>query len=267
MAHFSGRGFRIHFVEQGDGPAVVFAHGFVMDHTMYAAQFEELPSTYRCIAWDMRGHGRSECPPPPWSMQDLVVDLIAFIEDAKAAPCHLVGMSIGGMIALRVAIQREDLLRSLVLIDTSAEVEDPETLARYREFRSAMEAEDGIPEQLGRDTIGLFYAPSFMEREPEAVEIHIDRETKLPATAAVEGMRVLIDRDTVVDRLGEIRVPTLVIHGELDAAILMERAEQMAAGIPGAELIRVPDAGHTTPLEAPDVVNQALAGFFSRVKR
>ncbi len=267
MAHFNGRDFRIHYVEEGDGPSVVFSHGFVMDHTMFAAQFEDLPETYRCIAWDMRGHGRSECPDGPWSMQDLVVDLIAFIEGTNAAPCHLVGMSIGGMIALRVAIQREDLVRSLTLIDTSAAVEDAATLTQYREFLALMEDADGIPESLARDTIGMFYAPQFLEQQSDAVEIHIDRETKLPGTAAIECMRILIDRDSALERLGEIRVPTLVIHGELDGAIAMGSAEEVVGGIPGAELIRVPEAGHTTPLEAPDVVNQALAGFFSRVKR
>ena len=267
MAHYDGRGFRIHYVEEGRGPCVVFAHGFVMDHTMFAPQFEELPDKYRCIAWDMRGHGRSDCPDGPWSMQDLVVDLITFIESRNAAPCHLAGMSIGGMVALRAAIQREDLVRSLVLIDTAADAEDAETLARYREFQAAMEEADGIPEQLARDTIGLFYAPAFIEQQTDVIELHLDREEKMPGTAAIEGMRCLIDRDSVADRLGEIRVPTLVIHGELDAAIDVARAEQLAEGIPGADLVRVPDAGHTTPLEAPDVVNQALAGFFARVKR
>ena len=102
MPHVQRTRFKIHYVEEGKGPAVVFAHGFCMDHTMYVSQFEELPDTYRCLAWDMRGHGRSECPPGPWTMQDIVVDLISFIEDTNAAPCHLVGMSLGGMIALRV---------------------------------------------------------------------------------------------------------------------------------------------------------------------
>jgi pimeloyl-ACP methyl ester carboxylesterase len=267
MPTYSGRGFKIHYVEEGKGPTVVFAHGFAMDHTMYLAQFEELPDAYRCLAWDMRGHKGSECPPGPWTMQDLVVDLIAFIEDTNAAPCHLVGMSIGGMIGVRLAIQREDLVRSLVLIDTTADSEPPEVAEVYRGFRETIASNDGMPEELARGTLGIFYGQAFMQAHPEALEIHVDRELKMPTTALVEGIDVIVDRDSVVDRLGEIRVPTLVIHGEVDQAIPMEKAEQLAEGIPGAELIRVPDAGHSTPLESPDVVNQALAGFFARVKR
>lgn len=267
MATFSERGFKIHYVEEGKGPAVVFAHGFCMDHTMYAAQFEDLPDAYRCLAWDMRGHGRSDCPPGPWTMQDLVVDLIAFIEHTNAAPCHLVGMSWGGMLALRVAMQREDLVRSIVLVDTTADVYADDQIPVYRGFQEQIVSNDGIPDELAEGTLAIFYGPRFMEQNPEALKIHVNRQKDMQATALVQGLEVLIDRDRLVDRLGEIRVPTLVIHGELDQAIPIAEAEQLADGIPGAELLRVPDAGHTTPLETPDVVNEALAGFFSRVKR
>ncbi len=267
MPTYSGRGFKIHYVEEGNGPSVVFAHGFCMDHTMYLSQFEDLPDSYRCLAWDMRGHKGSECPPGPWSMQDLVVDLIGFIEDTNAAPCHLVGMSIGGMIAVRLAIQREDLVRSLVLIDTSADSEPDDVAEVYRGFQQTIADNDGITDELARGTLPIFYGPMFMDEHPDVLAIHVDREMKMPATALVEGLNALLGRETVVDRLGAIRVPTLVIHGEVDQAIPIDKAVELADGIPGAELIRVPDAGHTTPLEAPDVVNEALAGFFARVKR
>ncbi len=267
MPRYDGRGFKINYIEQGKGPVVVFAHGFCMDHTMYAAQFEDLPETYRCIAWDMRGHGRSECPPGPWTMQDLVVDLISFIEGMNAAPCHLIGMSWGGMIAVRVAIQREDLVRSLVLVDTSADQEPPEVAEVYRGFQQQIVENDGMPDDLATGTLPIFYGPTFSEANPDTLKYHVEREQDMPTTALVQGLEALLGRDSVVDRLGEIRVPTLVIHGEADAAIPIARGEQLADGIPGAELIRVPDAGHSTPLETPDVVNEALAGFFARVKR
>jgi pimeloyl-ACP methyl ester carboxylesterase len=267
MATFNERGFKIHYVEEGKGPAVVFAHGFCMDHTMYAAQFEDLPDAYRCVAWDMRGHGRSECPPGPWTMQDLVVDLVAFIEGVNARPCHLVGMSIGGMIAVRLAMQREDLVRSLVLIDTSADAEPPEVAEVYRGFQETIVENDGLPEELARGTLPIFYGPKFSQEHPEVLDIHVDRELDMPTTALVQGLDALLGRDRVVERLGEIRVPALVIHGEADQAIPIARAEELASGVPGAELIRVPDAGHTTPIETPDIVNESLAGFFARVKR
>jgi pimeloyl-ACP methyl ester carboxylesterase len=267
MAEFKGRGFKIHYIEEGEGPSVVFAHGFVMDRDMFVPQFEELPGRNRCVAWDMRGHGKSDCPPGPWTVQDTVVDLIAFIEDVNAAPCHLVGMSWGGWLALRVAIQREDLVRSVVLIDTSADAESPERAEMFRGFQATVRDHDGVSEELARSTLPLLYAQSYIDNQPDAISYHVDRVTKMKTEAVVEGLRAIIERDDVTDRLGEIRVPVLVIHGEQDASISLERGEAMAKGIGGAEMVKIPGAGHTTPLEAPDVVNEALGGFFSRVKR
>lgn len=263
MADFKGRGFKIHYVEQGDGPAVVFVHGLVMDHTMYEAQFEELPDRYRCIALDLRGHGHSDTPPGPWSMQDSVDDVVAFIEDVGAAPCHLVGMSWGGMIAVRVAIRRPELVRSLVLIDTSAGSEDPQQGELRRTFFMEPIAAHGMTDELVAASIPILFGEKYQADGP-AMAVYADRVKSMKREAIVEGLRAVLERDSVLDRLGQIRVPTLVIHGEQDASIAMSEAEAIANGIPGAELLRIPDSGHSAPLEAPDAVNEALATFFAR---
>jgi len=254
------RGHKIHYVEEGKGVPVVFAHGFVMDHTMFAAQFEDLPDTYRCIAWDMRGHGHSECPSGPWSIADIVGDLAEFIE-AMGPPCHLVGMSLGGMAAVRVALDHASSVRSLVMIDSSADGLDPALIDAYRGFQSTVER-DGITEELVRETVPLFYGATYIDAHPDAIAYHVQRVKDMKPEAVIEGLRVVIERGSVVDRLGEIKVPTLVIHGEHDAAIPISAGEQTAAGISGAKLVRVPVAGHTTPIETPDAVNEALTGFF-----
>jgi pimeloyl-ACP methyl ester carboxylesterase len=257
----------MHFVEEGRGPAVVFVHEMGFDHTMYAAQFEDLPDRYRCIGLDLRGHGRSDLPAPPWSMQDVVVDLIAFLEGTNARPAHLVGTSWGGMLALRTAIQREDLVRSLVLIGTSPMAEDPRWVQLYRGYERDVESKDGVSEELARQTVPIFYGEPFITSQSAAVEIHVDRLRKMPATAIVESLRMVNDREEMLGRLGDVRVPTLVIHGELDAAVAISHAEALAGGVPGAELVRVPDCGHIPSLEAPDIVNEAIAGFLARAKR
>jgi pimeloyl-ACP methyl ester carboxylesterase len=263
VPEFKGRGFKIHYVEQGTGPAVVFVHGLVMDHTMYVAQFEDLPDTYRCIALDLRGHGRSDCPDGPWSMQDSVDDVIAFIEGVNAAPCHLAGMSWGGMIAVRIGVQRPDLVRSLVLIDTSAGAEDPEQASARRTFFMEPIAAHGMTDDLIAASIPILFGERYRGVE-QAMSVYADRVRSMNRDGIVEGLRAVIERDSVLDRLGEIRVPTLVIHGEEDTATPMSGAEAIVNGIAGAELVRIPDAGHSTPLEAPDAVNVALAEFFAR---
>lgn len=264
MRDYTGRGFRIHYVQEGSGDPVVFAHGFVMDHTMFAPQFEDLPDRYRCVAWDMRGHGLSGHPDGPWTLDEIVNDLIAFIRAVEAAPCHLAGMSIGGMLALRVALREPALVRSLVLIDTSADREEEANVPQYRGFMDAIDRE-GLTDELAVGTLPLFYGEKYRTAEPDATAIHVARAIQMPRVALVEGIRSLVERDSVVDRLAEIRVPTIVVHGEQDAAIGMHQAERIASGIAGAELVRVPEAGHTTPLEASDLVNQTLARFLERV--
>lgn len=267
MAHFDGRGFRLHFVEEGEGKSVVFVHEMVMDHTVFAAQFEDLPDKFRCLAYDLRGHGRSEVTGVAWTMQDLVADLVAFIEGTRCAPAHLVGLGVGGMTALRAAVQREDLVRSLVLINTNADAEEDEWAQMYRGFRRTILDDDGISAELARQTVPLFFSTTYAEAHPETIEVHVDRLTKMKAGPVVAALDAVLGRESILDRLDDVRVPTLVIHGEQDQAVPISKAEAVASGIRGAELVKIPDAGHTSVLEAPDIVNQALDGFFGRVKR
>jgi pimeloyl-ACP methyl ester carboxylesterase len=263
VPEFKGRGFKIHYVEQGDGPPIVFVHGIVFDHTMYEAQFEDLPDRYRCIALDLRGHGHSEAPRGPWTMQDCVDDVIAFIEGVDATPCHLVGLSWGGMIGVRIAVQRPELLRSVVLLDTSAGAERPDLAELERGFISMIQAQ-GMSDDVIGSSVPVMFGQRYVNEHEDGITVYYDRLRTMDPNAVVDALGAIIERDSVLDRLGEIKMPVLVIHGEQDAAIPIAEAEAIAAGIAGAELVRVPDAGHMTPLEAPDAVNVALAEFLAR---
>jgi len=260
---FKARGFKMHYVEQGDGHAIVFLHGLVFDHTMFEAQFEDLPDKYRCLAVDLRGHGRSETPDGPWTMQDCVDDVVAFIEGVHAAPCHLVGLSWGGMIAVRIAVQRPELVSSLVLMDTSAGPERPDWAEVERGYVSALE-EQGMTDEVIASSVPIMFGDRYQSEQPDGVAVYYDRLRTMDVNGAIEALNAIIGRDSVLDRLGQITLPTLVVHGENDAAIPMSEAEAIAGGITGAELVRIPDSGHMTPLEAPDAVNVALAEFFAR---
>lgn len=261
MPDVKANDLKIHYVEEGSGEAVVFVHGIVMDHTMYAAQFEELPDQFRCIALDLRGHGRTECPPGPWSLQDSVDDVIAFVEAVEAAPCHLVGMSWGGMIGAHIAVQRPELLRSLVLIDTSVDAEGPDPLAMEQGFKDWVE-QDGLADDVVAAGMPVLFGERYRSDET-AMAAYSDRVKSMKPEAVIEALRAVMERDSVVDRLGSLRIPVLVIHGEDDAAQPMAEAEKTAGVIPGARLVRLPGVGHTPPLEAPDEVNAALADFLT----
>ena len=154
------------------------------------------------------------------------------------------------------------------MVNSTADAEDPDVAAVYLGLQEQIDREDGVSDELARSVLPIFFGPKFLEEGTEQVELHVDRMMRYPTTMGVEGLRALITRDSVVDQLPNLRVPSLVIHGELDAAFpISTNADVFVAKAPGAELVRIPDAGHSTPYETPDVVNEALAGFFARVTR
>jgi len=262
--NFHGHRLKMHYVEQGEGTPIVFLHGLSMDHTTFVAQFEELPETHRCIALDLRGHGHSEFVVGTWTINDLVLDAIEFIEGIGVAPCHFVGHSLGGIIGLHIALDREEILRSLVLIDSSADAPSPQAVEG---LTATMEAADqyGITDAIVEGMGSLAFGAAYREANPDGIASHADRLRHMERDAFVESLRAYIHTDSVLDRLSQVRVPTLVIHGEADAVQPMAEAEKIVSGIAGAELVRIPEAGHTPPIESPDVVNDALARFFARL--
>src|SRR5689334_24039543 len=125
----------------GDGAVVVFSHGLLMNHTMFAPQVEALRDGYRCITWDERGHGDAEHD-EPWSYWDSADDVLALLDHLGIEQAVLAGMSQGGFLSMRAALRAPERVRALVLIDTQAGVEDPAVVPLYRGMTDAW-AEDG----------------------------------------------------------------------------------------------------------------------------
>jgi pimeloyl-ACP methyl ester carboxylesterase len=123
----------IHYEEQGTGPeTIVFAHGLLMSGRLFANQVNALKDRYRCITFDFRGQGQSGVTASGYDMETLSEDAAALIEALRCAPCHFMGLSMGGFVGMRLAIRRPELLKSLVLLETSADPEAQENIGRYR---------------------------------------------------------------------------------------------------------------------------------------
>jgi 3-oxoadipate enol-lactonase len=115
-------GVPIHYQARGEGAeTIVFAHGLLWSEQIFENQIEVLQRRYRCISFDFRGQGQTAVTLSGYDMETLSADTIALIEALGAAPCHFVGLSMGGMVGLRIAIRRPELLKSLVLFATSAD--------------------------------------------------------------------------------------------------------------------------------------------------
>lgn len=260
-------GANLHVLVEGEGPeTIVFAHGLLMTHRMWDAQVEALASRYRCVRFDFRGQGFSELTGGGYDMDTLAADTAALIEELAAAPCHFVGLSMGGFVGLRLGFRDPERLRSLVLMDTSA---DPEPLGPRLKYglMAATLRWVGYGPVIGAAEMALF-GRTFL-RDPARAGRRAEWRARITAqdrTGLARAAKGVFSRDGVADRLGDIRVPTLVVVGEEDTATPPFRAERIAAGIPNARLERVPAAGHSPPIENPDAVNALLREFWDRLR-
>jgi pimeloyl-ACP methyl ester carboxylesterase len=239
------------------GETIAFSHGLLWGTELFAPQVASLRDRYRCIAWDHRGQGRSAADYRHTIGMELVwQDAVAVVERLGGGPVHLAGLSMGGFVAMRLAARRPDLVRSLILLETSADPEPVENIKRYRLLTAVTRA-------LGARIVAGRVAPIMLGRsilDDKARRDDVKKFTALMTRRrdiwrAVNGV---IDRAGVHDELGRIRAPTLVIVGDEDVATPPPKAERIASAIAGARLVRIPRAGHSSPVEEPAAVTDAL---------
>ena len=242
----------------GDVPAVLL-HGFPLDATMWEAQAQALGDAgYRVIAPDLPGFGRSRSD-APFTMDSQADAVHALLDSIGALPCVLVALSMGGYIALAYAKKYPADLRGLVLVDTKAEADTAEGKAGrqkmidlVRKEGSKAVADQMMPKMLAKDAAA--------QRPQQAQALRRIMEACPPKTIenALAAMR---DRPDRTGELATIKVPTLVIVGESDQITPPDVAETMAKKIPGAQLVKIRGAGHMSPMEQPEQVNQAIQVF------
>lgn len=250
----------------GAGPPVLLSHGLLWSTGLFRPQVERLRGRYRCVAWDHRGQGRSAVPPGrAVSIERCTDDAVALIDRLGLAPCHFVGLSMGGFVGLRLAVRRPELLRSLVLLDTSADAEPGENLPRYRRLSLVARwlgvwavAPRVMPILFGRTA--LSDPTRAAERAAWLAAIKTNRRSIHKAVTGV------LERAAVpAEDLARVRTPTLVAVGDEDVATPPARSERLRAAIPGARLERIPGAGHSSTVENPAHVNRLLENFLAEV--
>jgi len=258
-------GMRIAYAETGAGEdTVIFSHSFLVDHRHFAPQIEALSGRFRVVAYDHRDHGASGKAAGPYGLEDLVADAVATIERTASAPCHFVGLSTGGFVGLRLALDHPHLVKSLVLMDTSADREPWPQRFKYEAMFQVLRAFGFGP--LIKTTMGLMLSPKTLGDPARRDEVAMwrDRICANDRTALVRFGRAIFGRTSVLDRLGDLRVPTLVVVGADDKPQPLFRARQMADRIAVAQLAVIPDAGHLATVDAPEAVTEVLAAFFEK---
>ncbi len=257
------RGVELFVEERGRGEPVLFSHGLLWSGRMFAPQIDALSARYRCVAYDHRGQGRSEVPDEPCiAIETVYEDAVALIEALGIAPCHFVGLSMGGFVGMRIAARRPELLRSLALLATAADAEPKKNLLSYRAMNAVARA--GGLRLLTPRVMAIMCGPSFLA-DPELAGERARLEAELAENRPTihQAVRGVLERDGVERELRGIATRTLVMRGLEDGAIARERADRLHAAIAGAAYVQVPRAGHTLTRENAAPVSAALAEFLA----
>jgi 3-oxoadipate enol-lactonase len=255
-------GTRYAYTDEGSGPLVLFGHGLLATKEMFRAQIDALKDRYRCVSVDWPGHGESGYREEGWTFYDMVDDTVALLAELGEERAIFVGLSQGGMVFMRLALRHPELVDRLVLLDTSAGPENPETLPMYEQMREGFHAgDDAMRRQLAETVTTILYGEPWRAANPDGVEHEIALMLAHDPEGQYRADRAVFDRDDVLDQVHRIGAPTLVLVGELDVATPPERAHELADAIPNSRLIAIPDAGHHSAIENPEPVTRAIEEF------
>ncbi|MFJ6541645.1 alpha/beta fold hydrolase [Streptomyces sp. NPDC091385] len=264
-------GVSVHYTDTGappgkpDAPVVVFGHGLLFSGWMFHPQVEALRGEYRCVTVDWRGQGETPVAAGGYDMDSLTGDAVALIGALGLGVVHYVGLSMGGFVGQRIAARHGELLRSLTLLDTSAEVEDPAKVGEYRMLANVYRV-TGVRPVLGRVKAEMF-GPEFLASPASGpvVEEWVRRLRRCKRSGIRKAVLGVVERPSVIAELGRISVPTLVAVGADDTATPAVESERIAAGVQGARLEVVPGAGHSSTVEQPVVVSELIREFLRAV--
>lgn len=268
MAYLDVNGTRLFYTDtgtdSGEGEVpIVFAHGLLFSTEMFAAQIAHLKGKYRCIAYDHRGQGQSDAPEAGYDIDTLAADAAGLIRALGVEKCHFVGLSMGGFVVLRMALDYPDLVGSISVLNSSADAEPGDNEGRYKLLNFILRWFG--PKPVVGQIMPIMFSQTFLN-DPARKHLrdHWRRalsqiKNRKAMSKAVAGV---IDRASVAERLGEIKMPVLIVAGDEDTATPPEKSEQMHAAIAGSQFVLVPQAGHVSTIDAPDAISRALSNFF-----
>jgi len=252
-------GAHIYFERSGEGDEIiVFSHGLLFNHHMWDAQVDYFKNRFCCIAYDHRGQGLSDSI-GSLDMDTLYEDAAALIEAlSPGKPVHFVGLSMGGFVGMRLAARKPHLLKSLVLLDTSAEPEPNKIkyilLNKVFGWGGAkLVSKKVISILFGKSSLVDPSKKSILERWKRTIENHPRNITK-----AVAGV---IHRHGVYEELSSINIKTLVAVGDEDVATTPAKAERIHQAIANSKFKLIARAGHSACIEQPESVNQLIGSF------
>jgi pimeloyl-ACP methyl ester carboxylesterase len=260
MPTFEHDGVELYYEEHGDGPVVLFIHGWAMNHRLWSAQVERFSPTCQVITVDLRGHGDSAAPASGYAYEDHAGDLVALLGLLGGSDVTMVGSSFGGAVALTTASLAPALVTRVLTAGT------PPKMVRTGDFPWGIEMSDAeafidrleneLASALDQVVLESVYAPP----TPEQYRFLHEQVTAMSPKAGVLQHRAVAASD-LRPRVTSLRQPLLVLQGTHDNFVRLEAAEWLASNAPDASLTRFEASGHLPNIEEADHFNEVLATF------
>jgi 3-oxoadipate enol-lactonase len=261
------RDIEMFYQDVGDGEPLLLIMGFGGDTAAWAFQIPDFSGRHRVIAFDNRGVGQTDAPDHPYTTRMMADDALGLIEALGVDSAHVIGVSMGGMIAQELTLARPERVRSLHLACTFARP-DAYMLALNAAWR---EMRIGLGRESTLRTLGLWlFSPTTYAERPDFIEALLQNSLANPYPQSLAGFLrqgEAVAAHDAFERLRAIRCPTLVSVAEDDILVPPRFAREIVAQVPGAELRTVPAAGHGYFLERPDVFNALSLDFIARSSR
>jgi pimeloyl-ACP methyl ester carboxylesterase len=268
----------VYYEEHGNGDPLLLIMGLAADSTAWMFQVPDFARHYRTIVFDNRGVGRSSKPPGPYTIHEMADDAAGLLDVLDVRRAHVVGVSMGGMIAQELALRHPERVRSLVLACTypepDAEIERNRRFS-VEQFGGTVTAEGEVqidfkainPMDFLQHLLPAVFNQEFIARElPKLIQVFSGALQYGFSMEAVLGQMAAVMSHKATDRLHQIAVPTLVITGDADRLIPPANSDILAKHIPGATLSKIPGGSHGFNFETPEVFNRAVLEFLATVR-
>ncbi|MFC7394138.1 alpha/beta fold hydrolase [Scopulibacillus cellulosilyticus] len=255
----------IQYEEKGHGEPVILIHGVGMDHTMWTKQVDALSKYYRVIVYDMLGHGGSDKPPAPYNLSQFVNQLVALMNVLQVESAHIVGFSMGGMVAQAMAIMHPEKVRTLTVMSAVAnrsEQQQKSVLSRVTAVKES--GASGTVEP----AISRWFNKEFIDQNKKTINLIRERLNNNDPSAYLAAYTLFAAADQELwPMLSQISHPTLILTGENDIGSTPEMAKAMHSAIPHSKIVIVPEGKHMLPIEMADIVNDTIHSFISSIRR
>lgn len=248
----------IYYEIHGRGPPLLLIHGLGSSTRDWELQRDYFASGFQVIVFDVRGHGRSGKPPGPYSVRQFAADTVGLLRQLGTAPAHVVGLSMGGMIAFQLALDAPELVGTLTIVNSG-----PEVVARTWQQRLQLRQRRFILRFLGMRALGRMLARRLLPAPEHAAlrQTFEDRWAENDPRAYRDTFAALLGW-SVLDRIHEIRCPTLVLGSQFDYTSVTDKRAYVAR-MPNASLVLLPDSRHAAPVERPQLFNVELERFLA----